>query len=231
VWRLLPIQRMLTSFTTSSATPPQKHLFTLGEGLGKAAPVFAWSGRGELLAAAGQPRAVLIFARGGDLLDTLELPGPEFPFSDRLPSARQLQARPQPARFCCLVFASAQPVTHLPARDVQARWRCSAPTVPAATGSPGAGTGVACPQHLGAASLLPQAAVQWCAHLVAAGVEEVQDLFAAHATGRFQRQHPHLPCDTGAQCQVLMPGRVSAARSGPQTSSALQSCRADKPSP
>ncbi len=100
---------MLTSFTACSANPPQEHLFTLGEGLGTGAPVFAWSGRGELLAGAGQPRAVLIFARGGDLLDTLELPGPEFPFSDRLPSARQLQALPQPAHCCCSVSLSAQP--------------------------------------------------------------------------------------------------------------------------
>ena len=71
----------------------QRPLFDHREGLGSGGVVFAWSARGALLAAAGQPRAVLLLARDGGLAATLELPAPEFAYVDRLPCARQLQAR------------------------------------------------------------------------------------------------------------------------------------------
>jgi hypothetical protein len=185
VWHLPPNQCLLTSFTACSANPPQKHLFTLSEGLGTGAPVFAWSGRGELLAGAGQPRAVLIFARGGDLLDTLELPGPEFPFSDRLPSARQLQAPPQPAHGCSSVSLLAKP-----------------PGRPFSWGYPDtlALLGPGCPssswhtrsRHRGrvfSAAGGSELAAPSCCHssvhtLLQLGSREVQDLLAAHAAGR-----------------------------------------------
>lgn len=71
----------------------QRPLFAHCEGLGGGGVVFAWSARGALLAAAGQPRVVLLLARDGGLAHTLELPAPEFAYVDRLPCARQLLAR------------------------------------------------------------------------------------------------------------------------------------------
>ena len=73
----------------------QRPLFALSEGLGGGGVVFAWSARGALLAAAGQPRAVLLLARDGSLVHRLELPAPDFAYATRLPCARQLQARAQ----------------------------------------------------------------------------------------------------------------------------------------
>ena len=87
---------------TSSKSPggaAQKPLFTLSEELGSNGAIFAWSARGELVAVAGQPHAVLLCNPGGAVVDTIALPSPEFPFGDRLPSARQLQAGSPAQRF------------------------------------------------------------------------------------------------------------------------------------
>ncbi|KAK9824992.1 hypothetical protein WJX81_005508 [Elliptochloris bilobata] len=79
-----------------------KLLFALSKGLGSGGVVFAWSALGEQLAAAGQPRAVLVHARDGSLLDRIELPTPGFSYGDRLPCARQLQWDPGSTRLAIL---------------------------------------------------------------------------------------------------------------------------------